>query len=233
MIWLLPHPLSLFSRHLSFSVFLSVLTGERGRGWRSRIIRQRESPVFYESFDTLWCNLSVYLSPYEHRFSPLIACFSLYVLLLFLDLSDIALVVPACVLWVDICWGYRTHSTVLTIFVWGIPLSYLSLQDWKLRHHEYNQVQDICTVHVAQYGIYYNLIYLMFHRSQKPRKDSSQLNTSKDSAAGCSGNSPQDRINSPLKEKHSLNSQERESPALDAHRKAQPNHLSRIHTCTA
>jgi hypothetical protein len=69
----------------------------------------------------------------------------------------------------------------------------------------------------------------MFHRSQKPRKDSSQLNTSKDSAAGSSsGNSSRDGINSPLKEKHSLNSQERESPALDAHRKAHPNQLSRI-----
>jgi hypothetical protein len=72
----------------------------------------------------------------------------------------------------------------------------------------------------------------MFHRSQKPRKDSSQLNTSKDSAAGSSGNSSRDGINSPLKEKHSLNSQERESPALDAHRKAQPNQLSRIPTGT-
>ncbi len=68
----------------------------------------------------------------------------------------------------------------------------------------------------------------MFHRSQKPRKDSSQLNASKDSAAGSSGNSPRDGISSPLKEKHSLNSQERESPAMDAHRKAHPNQLSRI-----
>jgi hypothetical protein len=73
----------------------------------------------------------------------------------------------------------------------------------------------------------------MFHRSQKPRKDSSQLNTSKDSAAGSSGNSPRDGINSPLKEKHSLTPQERELPAQDAHRKAHPNKLSRIHTGTA
>ncbi len=112
-----------------FSLFL-LLTGERDRGRRIRIIRRRESPVFYKSFNTL----SVYLSPLWASLFPFdcmfLALFFVTILLFVVAvtvLSDIAIVVAACVL-CDIRWGYRTPSTVLTIFVWGIPLSYLSVR---------------------------------------------------------------------------------------------------------
>jgi hypothetical protein len=137
---------SLTSSPVNMLSLYLLLTGERGRrGRRIRIIRRRESPVFYKSFNTLWCNQSVYLSPLWASHCMFLACYYFTICSRCYEtvtvLSDIAIVVAACVL-CDIRWGYRTHSTVLSFFIWGFPLTYLILQDWKVRHHEYNQTSD-------------------------------------------------------------------------------------------